>query len=81
MQPDSLTSSQQGTDNKKQNKTGKTTSNDDIPPENLTASGIREGATEDSAVGGTEPAVRHPNRPERDKFGGNFHGPGKVRAR
>lgn len=81
MQPDSLTFSQQGTGNKKQNKTGKTTTNDDIPPENLAAAGIHEGATQDSEVGGTEPAIRHPNRPERDKLGGNFNGPGKPRVR
>jgi hypothetical protein len=77
MQPDHLTSSQQGTGNKRQDKSGKTVSTDEIPADNRAASGIHEGATQDSDVGGTAPAVRHPNRPEREKMGGNFNGPGK----
>jgi hypothetical protein len=77
MQPDHLTSSQQGTGNKRRDKTGKTVGGAEIPEDNQAASGVREGATQDSDVGGTEPAVRHPNRPERDKLGGNFNGPDK----
>lgn len=81
MQPDPLTSSHQGTGNKRQQKTGNTVSDDSIPPENRAAAGVPEGRTEDSDVGGTEPAIRHPNRPERDKLGGNYNGPDKARGR
>lgn len=71
MQPDSMTPSRQGSGDKRRDKTGKTVPLDDIPPENQAASGAREDATQDSDVGGTAPSVRHPNRPERDKLGGN----------
>jgi hypothetical protein len=81
MQPDHMTPSQQGTGNKRRSKTGNTVPDDAIPEDNRAASGVREGATEDSDVGGTEPSVRHPNRPERDKLGGNFNGPMKQSER
>lgn len=78
MQPDNMTPSRQGSGHKRSSKNERTRSDDQIPGENLATSGIREGATQDSDVGGTAPAVRHPNRPERDKMGGNFNGPGKA---
>lgn len=81
MQPDNLASSRQGTGNKQRRKTGQTVSPDEIPSDNQAASGVPEGATQGADVGGTEPATRHPNRPEREKLGGNYNGPDKERGR
>jgi hypothetical protein len=81
MQPDNMTPSGQGTGKKHTGRRGGSAADDQIPAENRAAAGIREGATQDSDVGGTEPSVRHRNRPERDKLGGNFKGPDKARAR
>jgi hypothetical protein len=79
MQPDQPRPSRQATDHEQHDKPSKERSPGEIPADNLASAGVREGATQDSDVGGTEPAVRHPNRPERDKLGGNYNGPDKGR--
>jgi hypothetical protein len=77
MNPDPLTSSRQGTGNKRARKTGQTVSADDIPPEHRALEGVDEGITEGASSSRTEPSVRHPNRPDREKEGGSYGGPFK----
>jgi hypothetical protein len=81
MKPDPLTPSRQGTGDELTDKTGQTTPIDDIPPEHRAMEGAKDGPTAGVDVGGTSPSVRHPNRPERKKEGGNFNGPDKPRGR
>jgi hypothetical protein len=81
MKPDPLSSSRQGTGDKRTKKTGQTTSPDNIPLENKAMEGVHEDATEGAEVGGTAPAVRHPNRPDREKEGGSYNGPDKALGR
>lgn len=81
MEPDSLSTSRQGSGNKQARKItmGQSVSADDIPAEHRALEGIDEGLTEGSVSGRTEPAIRHPNRPDREKEGGSFRGYDKGR--
>ncbi|HTL69293.1 MAG TPA: hypothetical protein VL200_16630 [Lacunisphaera sp.] len=77
MQPDPNTPSRQGAGDRRRDKSGLTVGPQDIPAEDRAWEGVKESRTEDANPGGTEPAIGHPNRPERKKLGGNFNGPDK----
>ncbi|HVZ64007.1 MAG TPA: hypothetical protein VG936_05410 [Lacunisphaera sp.] len=65
----------------RRDKTGPSDGPQDIPAEDRAWEGVKERPTEGANPGITEPAVGHPNRPERKKLGGNFNGPDKPQRR
>ncbi|HYC70648.1 MAG TPA: hypothetical protein VEB66_05540 [Opitutaceae bacterium] len=52
---------------------------EELHDDHLDSSGQASEAARESP-GNTAPAIRHPNRPEREKSGGNYNGPSRGRA-